>query len=83
MSYSIKISVFILFYLFIVLFIIVIQGCPKIVHGLMMECWETDKKKRPKFADIVTRLDELFRFPEVLNDDLLSVTNRWVVLMLP
>ena len=42
----------------------------------MQECWESDKNKRPKFADIVIRLDELFRFPEVLNDNLLSVTNE-------
>ncbi|CAH3107683.1 unnamed protein product [Porites lobata] len=48
-------------------------GCPKVVHGLMLECWEADKNKRPKFAEIVRRLDELFRFPEVLNDDLLAV----------
>ena len=53
--------------------VVVAQGCPKVVHGLMLECWEADKNKRPKFAEIVRRLDELFRFPEVLNDDLLAV----------
>ena len=39
----------------------------------MLECWEADKNKRPKFTEIVRRLDEVFRFPEVLNDDLLAV----------
>ena len=39
----------------------------------MLDCWEADKNKRPKFAEIARRLDELFRFPEVLNDDLLAV----------
>lgn len=59
------------FFVFVV--VVVAQGCPKVVHGLMLECWEADKNKRPKFAEIVRRLDELFRFPEVLNDDLLAV----------
>ncbi|XP_027047190.1 ephrin type-A receptor 4a-like, partial [Pocillopora damicornis] len=45
------------------------QGCPKIIHSLMIECWHKDKTKRPNFSDIVTRLDELIRSPEFLKGD--------------
>ena len=34
----------------------------------MMECWESDKNERPKFAEIVSRLDKIIRSPDVLMD---------------
>ena len=52
------------------------QGCPKIIHSLMIECWHKDKTKRPNFSDIVTRLDELIRSPEFLKGDSSSLPER-------
>ncbi|KAL9970856.1 hypothetical protein ACROYT_G023307 [Oculina patagonica] len=49
------------------------KGCPKIVHSLMLDCWDKDKNKRPKFSEIVSRLDGLFRSPESLKDDSLPL----------
>ncbi|XP_048581123.1 ephrin type-B receptor 1-B isoform X2 [Nematostella vectensis] len=44
------------------------MNCPKIVHNLMLDCWHKDKCKRPKFVDIVQRIEDLIRSPEKLND---------------
>lgn len=48
------------------------QGCPKVLHSLMLDCWEKDKSKRPKFSEIVSRFDELIRSPELLKDNVSS-----------
>ncbi|XP_068700595.1 ephrin type-A receptor 4-like isoform X2 [Montipora foliosa] len=45
------------------------QGCPKIIHSLMLDCWEAEKNKRPTFAEIVCRLNEIIRSPDSLIDD--------------
>ncbi|EDO33735.1 predicted protein, partial [Nematostella vectensis] len=37
--------------------------CPKVIHNLMLDCWDKEKTSRPKFADIVRRLDEVIRSP--------------------
>ena len=45
----------------------------------MMECWESDKNERPKFAEIVSRLDKIIRSPDVLMDISLAPEPRWVI----
>lgn len=49
--------------------------CPKIVHAIMMDCWDKDRFRRPNFEEIVKRLDELIRAPEMLNDNLVCYTS--------
>ncbi|KAM7434137.1 hypothetical protein ABFA07_015738 [Porites harrisoni] len=44
-------------------------GCPKTIHQIMLNCWNADRSKRPKFVDIVKRLDVLIRSPDRLNED--------------
>ena len=39
-----------------------------------MDCWDKDRSSRPKFEEIVKRLDELIRTPEMLNDSLVCYT---------
>ena len=34
----------------------------------MLNCWHAERNKRPKFTDIVKRLDVLIRSPDKLND---------------
>ena len=46
----------------------------------MLNCWESDKTKRPTFADIVDNIDKLLRSPEDLNDGLSSVTEKYAIL---
>ena len=50
------------------------QKCPKIVHGVMMDCWSQDRTQRPRFKEILRRLEDLIRTPEMLNDDLVCYT---------
>ncbi|KFQ87806.1 Ephrin type-A receptor 2, partial [Phoenicopterus ruber ruber] len=40
--------------------------CPSAVYQLMMQCWQQERSRRPKFADIVSILDKLIRAPESL-----------------
>lgn len=49
------------------------KGCPKVVHTLMLNCWDKDKNKRPKFSEVLRRLDGLIRSPECLKDNSLSL----------
>ncbi|KAK2546834.1 Ephrin type-A receptor 2, partial [Acropora cervicornis] len=51
-------------------------NCPKLVHNWMLNCWESDKTKRPTFADIVDNIDKFLRSPEDLNDGLSSVKRQ-------
>ena len=53
-----------------------LKGCPKVIHSLMMECWESDKNKRPKFAAIVSCLDKIIRSPDVLKAISLAPEDR-------
>ena len=46
------------------------QDCPKAIHQIMLNCWNADRNKRPKFADIVKQVDMLIRSPDKLNEDL-------------
>ncbi|XP_072100877.1 ephrin type-A receptor 2 [Mobula birostris] len=40
--------------------------CPSAIYQLMMQCWQQERTKRPKFCDIVNILDKLIRSPESL-----------------
>ncbi|KAF1399736.1 Ephrin type-A receptor 2, partial [Spheniscus magellanicus] len=40
--------------------------CPSTIYQLMMQCWQQERGRRPKFADIVSILDKLIRAPESL-----------------
>ena len=46
----------------------------------MMDCWQSDPSKRPKFGEIVNRLDKIIRSPEVLEivPLLQSTLETWV-----
>ena len=46
----------------------------------MLNCWESDKIRRPTFADIVDNIDKFLRSPEDLNDGLSAVTEKYVTL---
>ncbi|XP_068753365.1 ephrin type-A receptor 3-like isoform X3 [Montipora capricornis] len=50
------------------------MSCPKVVHDLMLNCWDSDKNKRLKFSDIVTRIDELLGSPDAFSSDLLPAS---------
>ena len=36
------------------------ENCPETMYNLMNECWQLDEKKRPKFAELETKLIELY-----------------------
>ncbi|RLV62877.1 hypothetical protein DV515_00018853, partial [Chloebia gouldiae] len=38
--------------------------CPSAIYQLMMQCWQQERCRRPKFTDIVSILDKLIRAPE-------------------
>ncbi|KAK1340456.1 hypothetical protein QTO34_019026 [Cnephaeus nilssonii] len=40
--------------------------CPSAIYQLMMQCWQQERARRPKFADIVSILDKLIRAPDSL-----------------
>ncbi|NWU38529.1 EPHA2 protein, partial [Hylia prasina] len=40
--------------------------CPSAIYQLMMQCWQQERGRRPKFTDIVSILDKLIRAPESL-----------------
>ncbi|KAM7005684.1 ephrin type-A receptor 2-like isoform 2-T2 [Tautogolabrus adspersus] len=42
------------------------MDCPSAVYQLMLQCWQHDRSKRPRFTDIVNILDKLLRNPESL-----------------
>lgn len=42
------------------------MDCPSAVYQLMLQCWQHDRSKRPRFADIVNILDKLLQSPESL-----------------
>ncbi|XP_019510466.1 PREDICTED: ephrin type-A receptor 2 isoform X4 [Hipposideros armiger] len=42
------------------------MDCPSAIYQLMMQCWQQERARRPKFADIVSILDKLIRAPESL-----------------
>ncbi|KAM8867672.1 ephrin type-A receptor 2-like isoform 1-T1 [Synchiropus picturatus] len=40
--------------------------CPSTIYQLMLQCWQHDRSKRPRFTDIVNILEKLLRSPESL-----------------
>lgn len=42
------------------------MDCPSAIYQLMMQCWQQERIRRPKFADIVSILDKLIRAPDSL-----------------
>uniref|UniRef100_A0A8C4U0A4 receptor protein-tyrosine kinase n=1 Tax=Falco tinnunculus TaxID=100819 RepID=A0A8C4U0A4_FALTI len=40
--------------------------CPSAIYQLMMQCWQQERSRRPRFADIVSILDKLIRAPDSL-----------------
>ncbi|MEQ2209087.1 Ephrin type-A receptor 2 [Xenoophorus captivus] len=40
--------------------------CPSAIYQLMLQCWQHDRSKRPRFSDIVNILDKLLQSPESL-----------------
>ncbi|NXL83439.1 EPHA2 protein, partial [Alectura lathami] len=40
--------------------------CPSAVYQLMLQCWQQERARRPKFADVVSILDKLVRAPDSL-----------------
>ncbi|KAK5934110.1 hypothetical protein CgunFtcFv8_014533 [Champsocephalus gunnari] len=42
------------------------MDCPSAIYQLMLQCWQNDRSKRPRFTDAVTMLDKLLRCPESL-----------------
>jgi ephrin-B len=42
------------------------MDCPEAIYELMLECWQRDRAKRPKFSAVVKSLDKLIRAPELL-----------------
>lgn len=37
------------------------SNCPKIIYNLMLDCWDADRLKRPRFRQIVTDLDTIIK----------------------
>ncbi|KAM4587998.1 ephrin type-A receptor 2a [Odontesthes bonariensis] len=42
------------------------MDCPSAIYQLMLQCWQHDRSKRPRFSDIVNILNKLLRCPESL-----------------
>ncbi|MEE6482265.1 hypothetical protein FKM82_013215 [Ascaphus truei] len=42
------------------------MDCPSAIYQLMMQCWQQERSRRPKFPDIVSILDKLIRAPDSL-----------------
>ncbi|XP_077459304.1 ephrin type-A receptor 2a isoform X4 [Stigmatopora argus] len=43
------------------------MDCPSAIYQLMLQCWQHDRSKRPRFSDIVNILDKLLQSPESLS----------------
>ncbi|KAJ8257581.1 hypothetical protein GJAV_G00187320 [Gymnothorax javanicus] len=39
------------------------MDCPSALHQLMLDCWQKERNKRPKFSQIVSNLDKMIRNP--------------------
>ncbi|XP_060114687.1 ephrin type-A receptor 2 [Heteronotia binoei] len=40
--------------------------CPSAIYQLMLQCWQQERSRRPKFSDITSLLDKLLRSPSSL-----------------
>ncbi|XP_061688118.1 ephrin type-A receptor 2-like isoform X2 [Syngnathoides biaculeatus] len=43
------------------------MDCPSAIYQLMLQCWQHERSKRPRFTDIVNILDKLLQSPESLS----------------
>ena len=41
-------------------------GCPEVLYALMLDCWNIDSSRRPKFSKIVTILQKVLLNPNLL-----------------
>lgn len=46
---------------------LIYQGCPQVVHELMLKCWAEEPGRRPNFGHIKTELDSFLNDPAQLN----------------
>nr|BAB68344.1 EPH receptor tyrosine kinase [Ciona savignyi] len=42
--------------------------CPRIIHSVMLECWNKDRTSRPNFSHLVTIFNRFLQEPSCLND---------------
>uniref|UniRef100_A0ACB8EER0 Ephrin type-A receptor 2 n=1 Tax=Sphaerodactylus townsendi TaxID=933632 RepID=A0ACB8EER0_9SAUR len=42
------------------------MDCPSTIYQLMMQCWQQERSRRPKFSDVVSILDKLLNSPDSL-----------------
>lgn len=42
--------------------------CRKVIHNLMLDCWNKDRAKRPKFKEIKEKIEQWIRSPELLSE---------------
>ncbi|XP_017263901.1 ephrin type-A receptor 2a [Kryptolebias marmoratus] len=42
------------------------MDCPSAIYQLMLQCWQHDRSKRPRFSDVLNILDKLLQSPESL-----------------
>ncbi|XP_039250120.2 ephrin type-A receptor 4-B-like isoform X1 [Styela clava] len=47
--------------------------CPRILHNLMLNCWNMDRTRRPTFTQIVSQLDNILTNPEKLQDTINNI----------
>ncbi|NP_001296646.1 ephrin type-A receptor 8-like precursor [Hydra vulgaris] len=52
------------------------MGCPKVIHNLMLNCWNKDRSKRPKFSSIVILLEKWIRNSDLLTEIAPSVVTK-------
>ncbi|XP_065060999.1 ephrin type-B receptor 1-B-like [Rhopilema esculentum] len=52
------------------------MGCPKVVHDLMLSCWEKDRGKRRRFRELRSIIDNWLESPELLTQEASVVTKR-------
>ncbi|XP_066916418.1 ephrin type-B receptor 1-B-like [Clytia hemisphaerica] len=50
--------------------------CPKGIHDLMLQCWHKDRLKRPRFSNILQKVEEWLKNPDRLTDIASVITKR-------
>ena len=75
-----KLTCFFLFvcFCFCFLFFFSCQSCPKVVHDLMLNCWNKDLSKRPTFTVIRETLEKWIGNPDLLLE-IASVVTKGLV----
>ena len=47
-------------------FVLFDQDCPAELHQLMLECWHQDRQTRPTFTRVVSKLEHIEQYPDIL-----------------